>query len=130
MKFWSFEAGGQLFARIDGMKWSVERATGPSRTDFRTRFGFKPDRKREQEEIDNLFLSGLHYVGDWHTHPEAEPKPSIRDIVSLTEMVKKSRYDTPGFLLAIVGTALTPTGLWVSFHARDGSSRYLEPSKC
>src|SRR3954447_17810996 len=70
---WKREAGGQLFARIGLDEWTIEEATGPRRSDFRTRFGFRPNRRAEQGEIEHWFGQGLHYVGDWHTHPEPSP---------------------------------------------------------
>ena len=48
----SSEAGGQLFARFKGEQIRVERATGPRATDRRSRYGYIPDRRVEQEEID------------------------------------------------------------------------------
>src|SRR5262249_19655585 len=103
----SSEAGGQLFAVIEGHRWIIVRATGPRASDFRRRFRFFPSRRHEQAEIDQLFISGLHYIGDWHTHPEARPTPSMMDLQSIDETVRNSVHQLPGFLLVIVGTQLS-----------------------
>lgn len=113
----SKEAGGQLFATIDGNSWHVVAATGPKAADRRGRFHFWPDRKTEQREIDQHFAAGLEYVGDWHTHPEKVPAPSHDDIFSIKNVVRESTFYTPGLLLCIVGLAPFPEGLHVSFHA-------------
>ena len=112
----SKEAGGQLFAAIDGGVWHVVAATGPRVADRRGRFHFWPDRKTEQREIDQHFITGLVYVGDWHTHPEDVPTPSHDDTLSIQNVVRESTLYTSGLLLCIVGLARFPKGLHVSFH--------------
>lgn len=115
--WFSREAGGQLFADIDGNLWYVLAATGPRSADRRGRFHFWPDRKAEQREIDQQFAAGLAYVGDWHTHPEKVPKPSPNDTLSIENVVRESTFHTSGLLLCIVGLAPFPEGLHVSFHS-------------
>lgn len=114
------EAGGQLFAHISSERWLIARATGPRSTDRRSRFTFRPDRSAERQEILSLFDENLHYVGDWHTHAEDIPSASFMDIRSMRETVRKSIHSLPGFIMAIVGRAPPPEGLWWSFHDRDG----------
>jgi len=115
-KCWSREAGGQLFASIKKNRWVIAKATGPRPIDFRSRFAFRPDRKAENTEILAHFQEGLHYVGDWHTHPQDVPSPSHTDIRNITETVQASEHSLPGFLMAIVGRAPATDGLWISFH--------------
>src|SRR5690348_5325891 len=79
------EAGGQLFACFDEGRIIVVEATGPRRTDKRTRTSYAPDRRAEQAEISDRFSKGLHFVGDWHTHPEQHPEPSHLDASSMSE---------------------------------------------
>ncbi|MFD1476692.1 Mov34/MPN/PAD-1 family protein [Ancylobacter polymorphus] len=126
---WRREAGGQLFARIHGDEWSVEQATGPRQGDLRSRFGFRPNRKAEQQEIGERFTAGLHYVGDWHTHPESSPKPSSTDISSMKDMVSASHHELPGFLMMIVGTRPGPSGIWLSIHRANGEWSRLDQSQ-
>lgn len=122
---WKREAGGQLFARVNGDEWLVEEATGPRRGDIRSRFGFRPNRLAEQREIDERFSLGLHYVGDWHTHPEPIPKPSPTDISSMEEMVEASNHELIGFLMLIIGTELGSNGVWTSVHYAKGRWQQL-----
>ena len=75
-----------------------------------------PDRYAEQMEIDYWHQKGLHYVGDWHTHPESVAQPSAADIQSIRDSFSKSRHSLHGFLLVIIGTAKLPTGLYVSLN--------------
>ena len=126
---WQAEAGGQLFARLTPFEVYVVDATGPRPTDKRTRTSYVPDRKAEQREIDEKFSNGLIYVGDWHTHPDPNPKPSSKDMHSISECFRKSQHALPGFLLVIVGS----TNVWQrSFIALYGSSGFhiLDGTKC
>jgi integrative and conjugative element protein (TIGR02256 family) len=110
------EAGGQLFARFSGDQIRIEHVTGPRATDRRSRFGYVPDRNREQDEIDLMHGMGLHFVGDWHTHLEARPSPSGSDVRSIREAVTMSKHHLNGFLMIIVGTEAFPDGLHISLH--------------
>jgi integrative and conjugative element protein (TIGR02256 family) len=122
------EAGGQLFARISGSRIVIEEATGPRRTDRRTRTSYIPDRAAEQREIDSRYTSGLHYIGDWHTHLQTLPSPSGLDIASISESAQKSTHGLNGFVLVIVGQAEPPGGLAVSAHDRLGGFVTLDAS--
>jgi integrative and conjugative element protein (TIGR02256 family) len=117
------EAGGQLFARIEGAEIVVVEATGPRRTDRRTRTTYLPDRNAEQAEIIERHARGLHFVGDWHTHPDARPQPSHRDLESMTECFANSAHCLKGFLLLIAGQADPPGGFSLTIH--DGSTYYV-----
>ena len=114
-RFWQREAGGQLFARFSLPDIIVVEATGPRRTDRRTRHSYHPDRGAEQREIATRHARGLHFIGDWHTHPEDAPTPSTRDEQSMRETFAASRHVLNGFVLAIVGRlALQQSlGLWI-----------------
>ena len=121
----SKEAGGQLFARINKTGWTIAEATGPRPSDKRSRFGFVPDRAAEQVEIADRFRLGLHYVGDWHTHPERRPKPSGTDMESIRSTVRSSRHELPWFLMLILGNDDRVDSFWLSAHLKDGSYEVL-----
>lgn len=116
------EAGGQLFGVVQGQSVKIMRATGPRSSDRRGRFFFIADRFAERREISTLHKSGLHYLGDWHTHPEAFPAPSGTDISSMADLFVRSKHDLNAFLMVIVGTADFPNGLHVSLHEANAWS--------
>jgi integrative and conjugative element protein (TIGR02256 family) len=118
-RWYQKESGGQLFARIAGDAIRVAEATGPRKTDKRSRFSFVADRRAEQREIRGRYADGLHYVGDWHTHPERIPTPSGLDLESIRECVRRSTHRLNAFVLVVVGNADFPEGLHVSIH--DGT---------
>lgn len=113
LRWWQREAGGQLFARLALPEILVEEATGPRPSDWRTRYSYRPSRSAEQREIASRHARGLHFIGDWHTHPEVVPTPSARDVTSMHELVTKSIHAFNGFVLVIVGTDPLPGGLCV-----------------
>ena len=107
------EIGGQLFARFKEDKIVVEIATVTRGRSRRTKFGFWPDREAERQDIAHIFKEGLHYIGDWHTHPEKHPTPSCTDIHKALEIFNKSRHELNAMLMVIVGQARFPDGLFV-----------------
>lgn len=119
------EIGGQLFAEFVKNEVRVVGTTGPNATDKRGRAWFRPDQRKQNIEILELFEDGLHFVGDWHTHPEREPTPSSWDLESMEACFKKSHHQLKAFVMVIVGRAAFPEGLWVSVH-RDGGYEKLE----
>jgi integrative and conjugative element protein (TIGR02256 family) len=127
LHFWQREAGGQLFGHFQGATIEEVEATGPRRTDRRTRTSYIPDRRAEQREIDERFRRGLHFIGDWHSHPEKIPVPSYRDVSSLDDTVRRSSHSMLAFVLVIVGQLAAPKGLHVSIFRGDGVPRELRP---
>lgn len=111
-RLWHAEACGQLFARFDGTKVILAQATGPRPGDRRGRYFCHPDRLVEQNEINEMFAQGLHYVGDWHTHPELVPTPSGKDEQNMRDILAGARLEVLGLFLVIVGTGDFPEGLW------------------
>ncbi len=121
-RFWHREAGGLLFARIAGKEITIVLATGPRATDIRTPFSYQADRQAEQREIDACFSKDVHYVGDWHTHPQKRPSPSSRDLKTFTSRVCLSRHRMNGLIFAIVGRVKRPGGLLLLIH--DGTRHH------
>jgi integrative and conjugative element protein (TIGR02256 family) len=113
-KFWQREAGGLLFAKFDLPLIAIEEATGPRRTDRRTRYSYAPDVDAERKEIEQRFRDDLHFVGCWHTHPEDLPTPSPLDIRNTSDCVRRSKHALNGFVMAIIGRTALPAGLFLS----------------
>lgn len=118
-RFWQKEAGGQIFARLEGSEIIVEQVTGPKESDKRSRYSHASCRSAAQAEVDAHYMLGLHYLGDWHTHPELIPSPSWRDKMTMASRVRSSKHRLRGFLFIIVGTGSFPVGLAVLAH--DGT---------
>lgn len=120
------ESGGQLFAEIDESLVTVRVATGPHPEDKRWRFMFSPSVKVEQEEIRRYFENEkLHYIGDWHTHPQSKPVPSGLDIKSSKKTFSENDNDIFGILMVIVGTDDFPNSLYVALQNGNGLNELL-----
>ena len=107
------EIGGQLFAQFTSKGIEVAMATVTKGKSRRTRYGFFPDRDAERADVQLLFNKGLHYIGDWHTHPEDVPIPSKTDEIELLDIFTKSRHELAFMLLVVVGRAKFSAGLYV-----------------
>lgn len=123
--FLSPESGGQIFASFGESEIVVEVATGPYPKDKQSRFQFVPDRAQEQRDIDRLFAKRLHFLGNWHTHPQAIPRPSRTDIANTRSRFALSDHSLHAFVSVIVGLNKFPEGLFVALLC----SRHLNPLK-
>lgn len=117
------EAGGQLFAQFNGADTLVLEATPPKWLDRRSRSGFVPNRWIQQREIRERYAHGLHFVGDWHTHPEPVPRPSHDDIYSMIDCFGCSLHELRAFVLVIAGTRPAPEGLYVAIVDRSSTKQ-------
>jgi integrative and conjugative element protein (TIGR02256 family) len=120
LKTTSKEAGGQLFAHFNADKMVIARATEPTSKSRRGRAFFWPFRCEEQIEIETLFGEGLHYVGDWHSHPESFPEPSLADIDKMQKIYSNSRHQLNCMVMLILGTSETAAGIWFGSVSNDG----------
>ena len=121
--FRSRESVGQLYARqLTGDCVIVEHVTvlRPTRAWFnRVQF----DTKGAMAERQRLHRQGLHYIGLWHTHPEATPHPSREDLALARDHARAAKPERNGLVFAILGTAPPRDGglrVWVD----DGHALY------
>jgi integrative and conjugative element protein (TIGR02256 family) len=116
----SSEAGGQLFGRFYADRMVIVRASEPSAKSRRGRTFFWPSRRDEQKEISALFADGLHYVGDWHSHPEPFPEPSSVDINKMQAIYSESQHELNCMVMLIVGTSESDSGVWLGSVSAEG----------
>ena len=102
-KFYKRESGGHLFAKFYDDRACIEYASVPHRFDIRLRTRFTLSGKRRNEIISQMYKKGLHYIGDWHTHPEPYPSYSKIDILSMRKLYCESTQQLNNFLMIIVG---------------------------
>jgi integrative and conjugative element protein (TIGR02256 family) len=112
-RFWHREAGGHLFAAIDGDFIEIVAATGPKKDDLRGRYSYTFDRTGAQEIIEEQFARNRHYVGDWHTHPQDRPRPSKIDLSTMQSRFHDSDHGLRGMIFCIVGRRDFPSGICV-----------------
>ena len=111
------EAGGILLGEFipSELLVRVRFASKPGRQDRRARFSFERDGGRATRIASRAWrLSGgvLHYVGEWHTHPEPHPSPSWKDRNSMRKQMRESTVVAGTLVLLIVGTRGDWVGVW------------------
>lgn len=100
------EAGGMLFCRdLHNETINITYASTPTSSDTRKKYFFKLDEIQAQKLISKKFKNGLHYVGDWHTHPQSHPKPSQQDIKTINDIFTKSQHELKYFLFIILSNS-------------------------
>lgn len=107
----STEAGGQLFGTIELSQVCVLNASGPYAGDERTRYRYRSNPKAAQRAIDQHAARGLLYLGEWHTHAEDTPNSSSLDHDAMRKLIARSRLNSNGLLLLIVGRLVDEQGL-------------------
>ena len=102
------ESGGVMMGRriLATEDVVVDHVTSPGPRDQRTRLGFLRRRESHQCSLDRAWqrsngTSG--YLGEWHTHPEACPHPSVVDRANWALRLLDTRVTDPLFFV-IVGT--------------------------
>lgn len=107
-----YEAGGVLLGRYikDSSNIIIDRITVPMGGDIRKRSYFKKQEKRHQKIIDKAWEDSngtCNYIGEWHTHPECYPYPSIIDKNEWKRKLKEDKFDDRYLYFIIVGTKTT-----------------------
>lgn len=97
------EGGGQLYGAVTDERVTVSHVAGPRRTDERGRFWFRSDPKKAQIDIERFARRSLLYLGEWHTHAEAAPRPSGSDEQAMRQIYARSLLNTNALLLVILG---------------------------
>jgi integrative and conjugative element protein (TIGR02256 family) len=83
----------------------------------RSFFGVNIDKIEMQKELDKCRENSNfthYYLGDWHTHPEPYPSPSLIDIMSYNQTCKKAKLVTNFIIFLIVGNSKNiEKDLWI-----------------
>jgi integrative and conjugative element protein (TIGR02256 family) len=122
------ESGGILLGSVfPASHVLVEMATTPKYPDQAGPCFFDRSRARAQRIVEREWenSSGVRtYLGEWHTHSEAHPKPSGRDRRMIRNMFRQTKMHIDFLILVIVGI----TTNWVG--VEEGNSlRQLQPVK-
>lgn len=101
------EAGGILLGRvyIDGRVF-VEKVTAPSKWDRAGRYFFDRSKVVAQRAVNATWRESdghVIYLGEWHTHPEASPTPSLRDKIMIRNMRWQTQMEIDFLITVIVG---------------------------
>jgi integrative and conjugative element protein (TIGR02256 family) len=86
-----FETGGLLLGekKYVGNEYiiTIKKATGPGEKAQFSTHHYNPDIDHYREELLNeLYLNGLVYIGEWHKHPGSFNEPSYTDLNTMIEI--------------------------------------------
>lgn len=110
------ENGGILFARFNLPEISIEYISLPTKYDIKEKYKFCPNKKQQQKIIKQMEKKDLHYVGEWHTHPQKIPLPSELDLDSMKDRFNKSIHELNYFIMFILGNSTNDKDNWISIH--------------
>ncbi|CEP94833.1 MULTISPECIES: Mov34/MPN/PAD-1 family protein [Clostridia] len=118
------ESGGMLIGSflVNGNMIEINDITEPQKEDKSSRFGFY--RSDKHNELLSFKWKESNYtkmyLGEWHTHPQQIPKPSLVDKSSWKKLLKSSITDSNLLIFIIVG--FTCIEVWIG----DRSSNKIE----
>lgn len=104
----SSESAGVIIGERRDVHLVIQTISVPSDSDVRKRFMVNRISKHHQRAVDKAFLDSngtSQYLGEWHTHPEDIPLPSLTDYSSWDKNLNASEP----LILIIVGR----TDFWV-----------------
>lgn len=101
------EAGGVLLGRfiLNSNDIVIDQVSCPQKNDLRKRTFFRrgDDHQVIINEVWKSSQGTCNYLGEWHTHPEDIPTPSVVDIVGWKKQLKDAKYEGTSLLFAVVG---------------------------
>lgn len=112
------ETGGILLAEISNKEVRIVNATRAEKPASVSRFLFKPSLRKKRLVVKEAFEAGLHFAGEWHTHPEKNPTPSSIDEESMKDSFKRSKHELNSFIMVIVGNCEEDLSLSVTLHSK------------
>ncbi len=101
---------GEFFSLSSPPHIEITDVSEPSLKDIRTRFSFVRKDRHHREVVKKAKISSnnnIDYLGEWHTHPEANPTPSSVDIFHWKRNLKGRHA-----VLVIIGIKSVWIGYW------------------
>lgn len=111
----SNETGGVIVGKKHNGLWVLSTPMAPSPRDQAGRTWHKRNREDAQNFINTEFdrtQGECNYLGEWHTHPEADPRPSSEDYSMLSDLLETSRLEV-NFLVGLILGNKTKACLWI-----------------
>ncbi len=126
------EAGGVLIGRwlLDGDDVVIDLVTRPSSGDRSARTSFHRSRGPHQGAIDAAWRSSggkQTWLGEWHSHPEANPSPSSVDLHGWARRLRFDRAPGPSLFFVIVGIEQIRVWEGLRSSGRIEPLRFIEP---
>lgn len=124
------ETGGILIGRYEdgGRLGVIEEATDRPNGSLFGAFWFGRGSQGLAELLQDRWLEGRHYLGEWHFHPGGSPEPSGRDHRTMAGIATTPGYQCDAPLLLILGQDLNGAPrLSLQVYPRGASPVTLHP---
>lgn len=104
-KSYPYETGGILIGRYsEDLKWAkIVAATGAATASKRSFCSFTRGSQGLAVLLNRLWEKHQYYLGEWHYHPNASPRPSGLDSETMFKLSKNEDLHCPEPILLIVG---------------------------
>ncbi|PQJ36790.1 hypothetical protein BSZ35_00095 [Salinibacter sp. 10B] len=81
----------------------VSKVIGPPPDSTGGRYWFERGKRGLSERLNALWDDGVYYLGEWHTHPDKSPRPSVTDRTHMCKIQRSESYDCAVPVLIVVG---------------------------
>jgi len=101
------ESGGIILGKIIEKQINILKLSIPTPLDKSSRTNFERNKVSAQIILDYEFYNSggqLIYLGEWHTHPESFPSPSMIDLKMLKNQFTNNKLNIDFLILMIKGT--------------------------
>lgn len=123
------ETGGILIGHYTDLRDRavVTEATGPPLDSIARRFSFVRGLVGLQARVNRAWRRNDYYLGEWHFHPFASPKPSGLDLAQTITFAKDPQYRCPEPILVVVGGNPEAGGVLSISLVIEGEAEELSP---
>lgn len=99
------ETGGLLLGAKTEHHTTVTHVVGSGPNSQHSRSRFDPDHEWQAAEVARIWQvdHSIEYLGDWHTHPGGDPKPSPLDLATLQHIATDTAARQPAPVMLIFG---------------------------
>lgn len=122
------ETGGILIGHTTGALVRILDATPPPCDSTATPTSFTRGTHGVVKLLGARWGRRQYYVGEWHAHPDADPKPSGRDLASLDEIARDGTLEFACPVLVVVGGCISAPSFTVNVRWLDGSIEQMKPA--
>jgi integrative and conjugative element protein (TIGR02256 family) len=122
------ETGGVLIGTTTEALVRILEATPPPRDSTATPTSFNRGTRGVVKLLATRWRRGQYYVGEWHAHPNADPKPSGRDLMSLDEVARDGSLQFACPVLVVAGGRISAPSFTVHVRWLDGTIEKMQPA--
>lgn len=123
------ETGGILMGYTVDEDTVVTEVVGPGPRSSSGRRHFKPDANWQAAEVARIYADSgrtMTYLGDWHSHPNSLPFPSMLDLWTARQIASSPDARNPNPLILIVGGGIHSRWLGKCYRYDEGELKECE----